>query len=61
MEIERDRPELIEEIEITPAMIEAGVSQLADYDDRFEGRKDVVASIFRAMISARDKVCRQYS
>jgi hypothetical protein len=38
-------------IEITPKMIEAGVSAFLDYDPRFELREDAVEAIFRAMIA----------
>jgi hypothetical protein len=41
-----------EEIEITPAMIEAGVPLLFDYDPRFSNEKEIVAAIFEAMTLA---------
>jgi hypothetical protein len=39
------------EIEITPAMIAAGVSAFLDYDSRFEGEAEAVADIYRAMVT----------
>jgi hypothetical protein len=38
--------------EITPAMIEAGVDQLADYDPNGDTAETAVSLIFRAMIKA---------
>ncbi len=35
------------EIEITPEMIEAGVSILFDYDSRFSNERDIVEKIIR--------------
>jgi hypothetical protein len=43
-----------DEIEITAAMIAAGVSAFLDFDSRFEGEADAVADIFRAMMEARE-------
>ena len=40
------------EIEVTPAMIEAGAEAFAGYDSRFEGPEDIVGEIFIAMFSA---------
>jgi hypothetical protein len=40
------------EIEVTPAMIEAGGAALRSYDDRFGLEEDVVLRIFRSMIRA---------
>ena len=46
-----DRPAL-EEIEVTPEMIEAGLAVWADWDCRYEGNKDgVVRRIFVAMLT----------
>lgn len=39
----------IEEIEITPEMIEAGMEIFLDYDPRFERPKTLVQDIYRAM------------
>lgn len=41
-------------IKISPAMIAAGVSAFLDYDPRFEGPAEVVASIYEAMALAQD-------
>jgi hypothetical protein len=35
------------EIEITPEMIEAGISILLDYDPRYSNEKDIVEKIIR--------------
>jgi len=40
------------EIDITPAMIKAGVIELASFDFRFESYEDAVERIFIAMINA---------
>jgi hypothetical protein len=40
-----------DEIEITPEMIEAGVSELCAYDHRFESMEGCVERIFTAMIA----------
>ena len=37
----------VNEIEITPEMIEAGVSILLDYDSRFSNERDIVERIIR--------------
>jgi len=37
------------EIEITPAMLKAGVSAFVAYDARFEGPQEAVAEIYTAM------------
>jgi hypothetical protein len=42
-----------DEIEITPAMIRAGVIALSEFDDRFEGEEEAVVDIFRAMVTAK--------
>lgn len=47
-----DRPTL-EEIEITPAMIEAGVEELCLYDSREDTPDVAVRMIFEAMVSRR--------
>jgi hypothetical protein len=55
-----DRPALSnDEIEITPEMIEAGVEILFDYDAAFSNEKDIVAKIFRTMLSVFDRRCRE--
>lgn len=41
------------EIEVTPAMIEAGVAALYDYDSRFEPIDNVAENVFRAMWAVR--------
>jgi hypothetical protein len=41
------------EIEVTPAMIEAGVGKLSGYRFDRGNEEDVVAAIFRAMSAAR--------
>lgn len=41
------------EIEITPAMTEAGLLAFSEYDDRFEGEEEAVANIYRAMVMAK--------
>ena len=47
---EADRPATeIEEIEVTPEMVEAGVEKLWDYDPQFSNERDVVEAIFRSM------------
>jgi hypothetical protein len=43
------------EIEITPAMLRAGVSALCAYDSEFESREEGVERIFRAMCRASQK------
>lgn len=40
------------EIEITPAMIEAGALALSKHDAEFESSEEAVARIFRAMLAA---------
>jgi hypothetical protein len=45
-----------EEIEITPEMIEAGVSVLLAADYRFESHADVVKDILRAVRNSRSVV-----
>jgi hypothetical protein len=41
----------IDEIGLTPEMIEAGVAELADYDPREDDASEYVALVFRAMIA----------
>ena len=41
--------QLNDEIEITPAMLAAGVTVFFGFDERFESASDCVADIFRAM------------
>jgi hypothetical protein len=41
-----------DEIEITTAMIEAGVEEFCGFDSRFEDEADAVARVYRAMIAA---------
>jgi hypothetical protein len=38
-------------IEITPAMIEAGVRELRKYDTRFDSPEEEVEAIFLAMVA----------
>lgn len=38
--------------EITPAMVEAGIALLFDYDPAFSNERDIVAEIYRAMTRA---------
>jgi hypothetical protein len=38
-----------EEIEVTPAMIEAGLEAFAGYSPRFDSREEMVVSVYRAM------------
>jgi hypothetical protein len=40
------------DIEVTPAMIEAGVSAFFDFDPRFEDEEKAVERIFLAMLKA---------
>jgi hypothetical protein len=42
----------VDEIEITPAMVEAGVSAFVRYDSRFVGPEEAVAEIHEAMVRA---------
>jgi hypothetical protein len=44
------------EIEVTPAMIDAGERELCRYDDAFEGTDEAVVKIYRAMIAAKRPV-----
>ena len=39
------------EVEITPEMIEAGVSELIEYDSRFESTESAVERIYYAMLN----------
>ena len=48
------------EIEITPEMIEAGTACLFDYDPNFSNEKDIVAEIFRAMLSVPARHCLEH-
>ncbi|MGC9953207.1 MAG: hypothetical protein ABSD21_02885 [Rhizomicrobium sp.] len=51
-----DRPELETEIEITPAMIDAGIDEMEKYylgDSRYAVEEDGFVAIFRAMWKAR--------
>jgi hypothetical protein len=41
-----------DEIEITPAMIEAGVKEFCSYDPDLEQARDIVPEIFKAMLRA---------
>ncbi len=45
-------------IEITDAMLRAGVSALCRYDSEFESREEGVERIFRAMMEARKRLPR---
>ena len=42
-----------DEIEITPAMIKAGVCKLLDYDPEFSNETEIVLAIFDIVILAR--------
>ncbi len=42
-----------DKIEITEEMIEAGVSELVGYSDKYESEEDAVIRIYRAMELAR--------
>lgn len=44
-----DRPALIDEIEITPEMIEAGVYALGSFD-RDDPSEEIVAAVYQAML-----------
>ena len=45
-----DRPDSeLDEIEVTPEMIEAGVTELVRFNPDYEAEADAVARIFRAM------------
>ena len=45
-------------IEITPAMIEAGVEAWSEYDERFEGADEMIERVYRAMaLRAKDGAC----
>jgi hypothetical protein len=48
---QRDRPA---EIEVTPAMIEAGAYALADYDPETEPLSEAVVRLLAAIFSARE-------
>ncbi|WP_152278686.1 hypothetical protein [Methylorubrum populi] len=41
------------EIEITPAMLEAGVDVLWDYDPETHSKREIVLAILRASLSAK--------
>jgi hypothetical protein len=48
-----DKPDSeLNEIEVTPAMIEAGVSELARFNPDYEAEADAVVRIFRAMTAS---------
>jgi hypothetical protein len=49
------------EIEITPAMIEAGRSAFCDFDSRFEDVEDAVREIYWAMAAAAIKEVKRAS
>ena len=42
-----------DEIEITPAMIDAGVDEICSYNLEYETREEAVARIFEAVLLAR--------
>lgn len=45
-----DRPALAEpEIEVTSAMIEAGVGAFCDFDERFESLQEMVERVYHTM------------
>jgi len=50
--IEAGAPEA--EIEVTPAMIEAGVATRANFDRRFDSDESLVEGIYRAMRAVSD-------
>jgi len=54
--IEADATGRLDEIEVTPEMIEVGVLRLFDYDPRFGNEEDIVEGIFRRMLSLRKPV-----
>jgi hypothetical protein len=59
VEVAADRPateSTIEEIEITPEMIEAGVLEFLSFDSRFDSEEDAVTLIYQAMY--RQSPCR---
>jgi hypothetical protein len=43
----------VDEIEITPAMVEAGAVEVASYDPECGTSRDVAIDVFRAMLRAR--------
>jgi len=47
-----DRPTIPSEIEVTPAMIEAGVKVFFAFDAKFESEEDAVRAIVLAMLRA---------
>ena len=49
--------ESAKEIEITPEMIEAGMAKLFDYDPNISNEKDIVAEVFKAMLSVSAHPC----
>ncbi len=44
---------LLRDLEVTPAMIDAGVLELVRYDQRFEDPQDSIVKIYKAMESAK--------
>jgi hypothetical protein len=48
-------PEILRWLEITPAMLDAGVCAFAEYDCRFEGPEENVRRIYLAMERARKR------
>jgi hypothetical protein len=46
----------VREVEITPAMMEAGILAYVSYDSRFEELEDVVTRVYRAMEAVRNAV-----
>jgi hypothetical protein len=49
-----NQPDLVldDEIEITPAMIEAGVTELVRYNPDYVSKEDAVVRIYEAMFAA---------
>ena len=45
-----------DEIEITPAMMLAGLEAFTEYDRRFEDPEDAVARIYEEMVKAKSKL-----
>lgn len=47
-----------DEIEVTPEMIEAGVTELVGYNDDFESAEDAIRRIWQAMWQERPRPSR---
>lgn len=46
----RDETAVVDKIEITPAMIAAGVSALASYDPRFESEEEFIERLLSSVL-----------